>query len=281
MATGRLLVCATPIGNLADVTLRVLDALRGCDLIAAEDTRQARKLLARYEISKPMASYHDRNERTRAPELLEKMEAGLIVALVSDAGTPGISDPGHRLINSCISKGIEIEVLPGPNAALTALVASGLPTNVFTVTGFSPRRSTARRHFFQRFIEAGHTFVFYESPHRVLGSLSDLSAVSPECRISLARELTKLFEEIVRGSPADVLARFGESEPKGEIVVVVSPPRQVPTHASDKELAGTVAGLEAEGVDHKEAMRRVARDFKTTRRTVYDAVLKSRGQGGG
>ncbi|RJQ52999.1 MAG: 16S rRNA (cytidine(1402)-2'-O)-methyltransferase [Actinobacteria bacterium] len=270
---GRLLVCATPIGNLADVTLRVLEALRTCDLIAAEDTRQARKLLAAYEISKPLVSYHDRNERSRTPELVSKLESGTAIALVSDAGTPGIADPGHRLINACIDRDIPIQVLPGPNAAIAALVLSGFPSEVFTVAGFSPRRPGPRRKFFDDLLAEGRTFSFYESPHRVLASLSDLAEASPSSRIALARELTKVFEEVIRGDPAQVRDRLAESGPRGEMVIVVAPPKGKAAKESPAALAAAVADLERQGLEKKEAMRAVAKSSGTTRRAVYDAVV--------
>lgn len=273
---GRLLVCATPIGNLGDVTLRVLDALKQVEVVAAEDTRRTRKLLSRYDISVPLLSYHARNEEARMSGLLEKLAAGARIALVSDAGTPGIADPGHRLIRACIDRDIDVEVLPGPNAALTALVASGLPVDVFTFTGFPPRRAAARTRFFEELVAAGHTFVFYESPHRIVAAMADLAGVGTECRVALARELTKVYEEFVRGTAQEVAARVTTEEPRGEYVVVVAPSAPPPKPPlSGAAVARKVMELQAQGVDRKEAMRRVARECNLRRRDVYEALVQS------
>lgn len=279
---GRLLVCATPIGNLKDVTLRVLDALRTADLVAAEDTRVTRKLLAHYSISAPLVSFHARNEKRRTPELLAKLESGATVAVVSDAGTPGISDPGHRLIRASIDAGIPVEVLPGPNAALTALVASGLPADVFTFAGFAPRRPGPRRRFFEDLVAAGHTFVLYESPHRIVGTLADLAEVCPTCGVAVARELTKVYEEIVRGDAAAVAGEVAGKQPRGEYVVVASPPAPSPAKVppDPESTVEQVANLERDGVDRKEAMRQVARRLGLSRRDVYDALTGKRARKG-
>lgn len=276
---GMLVVCATPIGNLGDVTLRVLEALRTADVIAAEDTRRTRKLLTRHGISAPLISYHARNEKSRSKQLLLRLQQGETVALVSDAGTPGIADPGHRLIRACIDAGIDIDVLPGPNAALTALVLSGLPADIFTFAGFIPRRTGARKRFFEERLEAGHTFICYESPHRIVASLQDLAAVDPECSVVVARELTKAFQEISRGKAADVADALAGVEPRGEYVVVVAPSRSEDVAVPDgAEIARRVRALENEGVDRKESMRRVAKELGTSRSQVYDALLEeSRG----
>ncbi len=275
-AAGRLLVCATPIGNLGDVTLRVLDALRTADVVAAEDTRRTRKLMSHYDISTPLVSYHARNEKVRSPQLIERLAGGETVALVSDAGTPGIADPGHRLIVDCIERGIEVEVLPGANAALTALVASGLPTHVFTFVGFLPRRSGARKRLFEDMTAAGRTFVCYESPHRVAASLEELAQVSHDSRVAVARELTKVYEEVVRGDARRVADEIAGKEPKGEYVIVVAPAASTSvTEHDDAEIAERVLTLEKEGLDRKEAMRLVARRLKVSRRRVYDALLRS------
>lgn len=274
---GRLLVCATPIGNLGDVTLRVLDALRDADLIAAEDTRRTRKLLTRYGLSTPLVSYHARNEKERAPKLLDRLRAGDVIALVSDAGTPGISDPGHRLIRACVDGGVDLEVLPGPNAALAGLVVSGLPTDAFTFAGFPPRRSGARLRFFADLVAGGRTFVFYESPHRIVASVGDLAGACGDCRVAVVRELTKLHEEIVRGTARDVAGQLAERKPRGEYVVVVSPRGSAADvdrpQPSAELIASEVARVELDGTDRKEAMRIVAKQLGLARGAVYDAVV--------
>jgi 16S rRNA (cytidine1402-2'-O)-methyltransferase len=197
-AGGRLLVCATPIGNLGDVTLRVLDALRDADVIAAEDTRVTRKLLSRYDIHTPLEPYHAKNLATRTPALVERIAAGAVVALVSDAGTPGISDPGAHLVDACIEAGLPVDVLPGASAIVTALVASGLPTYAFYFGGFLPRKAGDRRRALERVAGLDATLLFYESPHRAAATLSSVAEVMPGRRAAMARELTKFFAEVVR-----------------------------------------------------------------------------------
>lgn len=219
---GTLYVCPTPIGNLRDITLRVLDTLREVDLIVAEDTRHTRKLLAHYEISRPVESYHGHNERAKAVKLVDRLRGGAGVALVSDAGMPGISDPGHRLIVACLEAGLPVEVLPGPSAIVTALVASGLPTDCFVFLGFAPRKSGARERLLEELSRSGETAVFYESPHRIQAFMEALASVMPERPVALARELTKKFEEVRRGSAAELAAGVRRLPPKGEIVVVVA-----------------------------------------------------------
>jgi 16S rRNA (cytidine1402-2'-O)-methyltransferase len=218
-SAGRLVVCPTPIGNLEDVTLRVLRALREADVIACEDTRHTRKLLERHEIrGKPLVSYHEHNERRRARELVERIAGGEMVALVSDAGTPGVSDPGEVVVGACLEAGLRVEVLPGPSAAVTALVASGLPEARWRFTGFLPRRAGELR----RELEAagGETLVAYESPRRLGATLRVLAELDPERPVAVCRELTKVHEEVVRGSAAELAERFAEGT-RGEVVLVV------------------------------------------------------------
>src|SRR6478736_10184494 len=215
---GRLIVCPTPIGNLEDVTLRVLSALREADLIACEDTRRTRTLLDRYGVSGELLSYHEHNERERANELVRRMQAGANVALVSDAGMPLVSDPGFVLVQACVAAGLAVEVLPGPSAALAALVASALPAERWRFTGFLPRKKGELRSLLA---EATETLVAFESPRRVPGSLAVLAELDPDRPVAVCRELTKVHEEVVRGSAAELAARYAKGAPKGEIVVVV------------------------------------------------------------
>jgi 16S rRNA (cytidine1402-2'-O)-methyltransferase len=216
---GRLVVCPTPIGNLDDVTLRVLAALREADVIACEDTRRTRKLLARHGIDARLEPYHEHNERRRAAELVRRIERGEVVALVTDAGTPAISDPGYVLVRACHEAGLPVEVLPGPAALVTALVASGLPAERFRFAGFLPRRKGELRRELER---GDETLVAYESPARVAATLALLAELDPERPVAVARELTKLHEEVVRGTAAEVARRF-ESGARGEVVLVVGP----------------------------------------------------------
>jgi 16S rRNA (cytidine1402-2'-O)-methyltransferase len=221
--SGRLVVCPTPIGNLEDVTLRVLAALREADLVACEDTRRTRVLLERYGLQATMVSYHEHNERERTPELVGRMVDGAVVALVSDAGMPLVSDPGYVLVAGCIAAGLEVEVLPGPSAAIAALVASGLPAERWRFAGFLPRKRGA----LEALLAADETLVAFESPRRVGASLRVLAELDATRPVAVCRELTKLHEEIVRGEAAELAARYADEPPRGEIVLVIgaAPPR--------------------------------------------------------
>jgi 16S rRNA (cytidine1402-2'-O)-methyltransferase len=220
---GRLVVCPTPIGNLEDVTLRVLSALRDADVVACEDTRRTRVLLERYGVQASLVSYHEHNERERAAELVERMLGGAVVALVSDAGMPLVSDPGYVLVQGCVAAGLEVEVLPGPSAALAALVASALPADAWRFVGFLPRK----RGQLVRVLESPETVVAFESPRRVAASLELLAGIDPDRPVAVCRELTKVHEEVVRGTAAELAARYGSEPPRGEVVLVIggAPPR--------------------------------------------------------
>jgi 16S rRNA (cytidine1402-2'-O)-methyltransferase len=217
MSFGRLVVCPTPIGNLEDVTLRVLAALRDADVVACEDTRRTRVLLERYGVSASLVSYHEHNERERAAELVERMRAGAVVALVSDAGMPLVSDPGYVLVQGCVAAGLAVEVLPGPSAALAALVASALPADAWRFVGFLPRKRAALLDVF----ESPETVVAFESPRRVPASLAALAEVDPGRPVAVCRELTKLHEEVVRGTAEELAARYADEPPRGEVVLVI------------------------------------------------------------
>jgi 16S rRNA (cytidine1402-2'-O)-methyltransferase len=218
MSAGRLIVCPTPIGNLEDVTLRVLAALRDADVIACEDTRRTRVLLERYGVQASLVSYHEHNEAARTGELVARMAAGEVVALVSDAGMPLVSDPGYVLVQGCVAAGLEVEVLPGPSAALAALVASGLPSDTWRFAGFLPRKRSALLEVF----ESRETVVAFESPRRVAASLAALASVDPSRRVAVCRELTKVHEEVVRGTAAELAARYESAPPRGEVVLVLA-----------------------------------------------------------
>jgi 16S rRNA (cytidine1402-2'-O)-methyltransferase len=220
---GRLVVCPTPIGNLEDVTLRVLSALRDADVVACEDTRRTRVLLERYGVQATLISYHEHNEASRTPDLVERMRGGAVVALVSDAGMPLVSDPGYVLVQGCVAAGLEVEVLPGPSAALAALVASALPSDAWRFAGFLPRR----RAELVRVLESPETVVAFESPRRVAGSLAVLAEIDSDRPVAVCRELTKVHEEVVRGTAAELAARYADAPPRGEVVLVIggAPPR--------------------------------------------------------
>jgi 16S rRNA (cytidine1402-2'-O)-methyltransferase len=215
-------VVPTPIGNRQDITLRAIEVLRAADLIAAEDTRHSGMLLQHLGIKKPFVSLHEHNEAARADELVEKMACGLHLALITDAGMPGISDPGHRLIRACIARGIPLTVLPGPSAVLTALVGSGFPSDRFFFGGFLPVKSGRRAAEVARAAERPETSIYFESPHRIVRTLEALAACCPQRMVCVARELTKTFEEYQRGTPGDVLAHFQSHPPKGEITLLVA-----------------------------------------------------------
>jgi 16S rRNA (cytidine1402-2'-O)-methyltransferase len=225
--SGRLVVCPTPIGNLEDITLRVLSALREADVVACEDTRRTRVLLDRYGVKARLVSYHEHNERSRAAELVEKMRADEVVALVSDAGMPLVSDPGYLLVRACVAAGLPVEVLPGPSAAITALVASGLPADEWHFHGFLPRKKGELREVLagDSSTAGGHasTLVAFESPRRLPATLAVLAELDPDREVAVCRELTKAHEEIVRGSAAELAARYEDNPPKGEIVLVLAP----------------------------------------------------------
>lgn len=227
---GRLVVCPTPIGNLEDVTLRVLAALREADVVACEDTRRTRVLLDRYGVAATLVSYHEHNERARATELVERMRDGAVVALVSDAGMPLVSDPGYVLVEACVAAGLAVEVLPGPSAALAALVASALPADRWRFAGFVPRKAGDR----QALWAAEETVIAFESPKRVASALASLAAVDPERPVAVCRELTKVHEEVVRGPAAELAKRYAGAEARGEIVLVVG---AAPAGAADRAAA--------------------------------------------
>jgi 16S rRNA (cytidine1402-2'-O)-methyltransferase len=219
-----LYLVATPIGNLGDITMRALEALRSVDVIAAEDTRHSLRLLQRYEIRKPLLSFHEHNEARRTQELLDRLRAGENVAVVTDAGMPAISDPGARLVRACAEAGVPYTILPGPSAVLTALVGSGLGSDTFFYGGFLPVKSGQRERVLQQAADRSDPSVFFESPHRLAKTLDVLTRIAPERQLCVARELTKQFEEYRRGLAADLLLHYTAHPPKGEITLVLSAP---------------------------------------------------------
>jgi 16S rRNA (cytidine1402-2'-O)-methyltransferase len=288
LAPGLYLV-ATPIGNLGDITLRALDVLRRVDRIACEDTRQTQKLLNHFEITTPTVSCHQHNEHQRAAELIETLKAGGRIAVVSDAGMPGISDPGGQLAAQAIAAGVAVIPIPGANAALSALVASGLPTDEFHFIGFLPEKAGARRTRLEALAaeiqrnETARTLVFYEAPHRILETLSDLEAVfGPALRMVLARELTKIHEEFLRGTVADVRRELATRDRvRGEITLLVhaqpSQPGTESSSATHERIADRVARLQTEaGIDEKEALKRIARELGQSKSEVYRELQRER-----
>ena len=226
LTPGTLYLVATPIGNLEDITLRALRTLKECDVIAAEDTRHTGQLLKHFQISKPLLSYFQFNEAKRSEEIIERLRRGEKVALVTDAGSPGISDPGERVVKAVIAAGLRVEPLPGASAVVTALTASGLSTEEFHFVGFLPHKSGQRRTQLERLKTVPGTLVLYESPYRVGKLLGELRDIMPERRVVLARELTKKFEEFLRGTPAELVGQIGSRALKGEFVVLVEGPEK-------------------------------------------------------
>jgi 16S rRNA (cytidine1402-2'-O)-methyltransferase len=282
MAAGTLYLVATPIGNLEDITHRALRVLREVDLIACEDTRHTRQLLSRYGIKTKMLSYHEHNERERAAELSERLAAGESIAVVSDAGTPGINDPGFRLVNDAIACGARVVPVPGPTAFVSALIASGLPTDQFFFGGFLPARTSQRRARLQEARSLNSTLVFYEAPHRIAQALRDAREILGEREAVVARELTKLHEEIARGRLSALAERFASDDAaRGEMVLVIDRnPIGAETNEADSELgiAERVAALESEGLDNRAALKRVARELGLSRSEAYRRLVAAREQ---
>ncbi len=301
LAPGLYLV-ATPIGNLGDITLRALAVLRGVDLIACEDTRQTQKLLNHFEIAKPTVSCHEHNEHTRATELIQNIKTGKAIALVSDAGTPGVSDPGSWLVREAIAAGVPVFPIPGASAAISALIASGLAADEFQFLGFLPEKAGARRTRLEKLAatlsqpslpqiaprELPRTLIFYEAPHRILETLADLeSAWGPELRVVVARELTKVHEEFVRGTVAEVRQELaGRDRIRGEITLLIEAPEQTAGGASgaasaNEKLADRVARMIAESgpdakIDEKEALKRLARQLGRSKSELYRELQRER-----
>jgi 16S rRNA (cytidine1402-2'-O)-methyltransferase len=282
MKEGRLIVCATPIGNLEDASPRLARALAEADLVACEDTRQTRKLLAHLGVTTRMTSYHEVGEKERAQELAERVAGGLRLALVSDAGTPAVSDPGYHLVAACLERGVPVEVVPGPSAAVAALVVSGLPTDRFCFEGFLPRRPGQRDRRLAELATEPRTMVFFEAPHRVLATLDAMvAAFGPDRPGAAVRELTKLHEQVVRGPLEEVRGRLADQGPRGELTLVVGgvPAGAAPQVRPD-ELAAEVATLVEGGASTRDAVSAVAEATGAPRRSVYQAVLDARGEGG-
>lgn len=269
---GSLFIVATPIGNLADITYRAVQTLKDVDLVAAEDTRHSRKLLAHYQISTPLVSYHEHNARQKVEPLLEKLRSGLDMALISDAGTPGIADPGYRLVQACHAAGVRVIAIPGPSALVAALSVAGVPTDCFAFEGFLPAKSKARRELLQKLCAETRTLVFYEAPHRLTVALEDLLAeFGPERSLVVARELTKLHEEIFRGTVAEALQHFAGEKVRGELVLVV-PPGET-THRVSMTVALQKMLAESD-LPRREIVKMIAKEYGVSGSDVYRESLK-------
>lgn len=267
-----LYIVATPIGNLEDISFRAVRVLKECDLIACEDTRHTRRLLDHYGIRTPATSYHEHNEASKTAELMDRLRAGQSIALVSDAGTPLVSDPGYRIVSAAASGGFAVVPVPGPSAAIAALSASGLPTDTFRFCGFLPVKEGQRRRAIEAVSHETATLIFYEAPHRIAETLPDLRAVLGNRPAVLARELTKVHEEFLRGDLESLEARLKERETRsrGEFTILIG--RAPASGPSDEPVADAVERLEREGVPRMDALKRIARERGLSKREVYSAV---------
>jgi 16S rRNA (cytidine1402-2'-O)-methyltransferase len=276
---GVLYIVGTPIGNLEDVTMRALRMLKEVDLIACEDTRHTRKLLDHYGIEKPLVSYHEHNEPARAEELLNKLKSGMSVAQVSDAGMPGIADPGYRVIKLAIENGITVEPIPGPSALIAALAASGLATDAFEFRGFLPAKSGQRRTVLEQLRGAEHTVVVYEAPHRIRETLEDIVEVLGAQRpVVIARELTKIHEEFLRGSAADLLRQVRDRELKGEITLLLGKAEREARVGTEKSMAERLKEImQEQKLDEKAALKALAKETGLSRSEVYREVQRTGG----
>lgn len=275
---GTLYLVATPIGNLADITHRALQVLSDVDLIACEDTRHTHKLLNHYGINTKTISYHEHNEQQRAAELIERLKQGSNVAVVSDAGTPSISDPGFRLVRAAIENEIQVVPVPGPSALISALIAAGLPTDEFFFAGFLPSRTNARRARLAELQSVPGTLIFYEGPHRLAETLKDVYEILGEREAVVARELTKIHEEIRRGRLSELTAHYAEKKDvRGEIVVLVD--RNVIRVAKTEPMSvvALVDQFERDGLDHRAALKKAARELGLSRAEAYRRLISERG----
>jgi 16S rRNA (cytidine1402-2'-O)-methyltransferase len=272
MPTGILYIVATPIGNLEDMTFRAVRILKEADVIAAEDTRHSRRLLTHFGINGHLTSYFDHNKSLKGDFLLERLREGASVALISDAGTPCISDPGYQLVRDAVAAGITVVPIPGASATVTALSASGLPTDSFTFAGFLPNRQGKRRERLSQLREEGRVVIYYEAPHRLPATLADLLEVCGDRQIVVARELTKLYEEFVRGSVTEVLASFAHREVKGEVVLLVAPATEPPAAVDpDDLLKGYLADPD---LSFRDTVSRVAGETGIARSEIYARALE-------
>lgn len=270
---GTLYVCSTPIGNLGDITLRVLDTLREVDLIAAEDTRHSRKLLQHFQINTSLTSCHEHNEKKKSEELAARLKAGQSIALISDAGMPGISDPGYEVIRLCLEESIPVDVLPGPNAALTALVLSGMPSERFTFYGFLPVNSGERKRTLNLLANRPETLILYEAPHRLVSTLESLAETFGEREAAVVRELTKVHQQVHKNTLPQLREEFVGSPPRGECCIVIAPYIPEKLAGGPLEWRREVAEGIERGLSKKEAMKEVAVRYDVKKSEVYQALL--------
>ena len=276
--SGTLYLVATPIGNLADITHRALQVLKDVDLIACEDTRHTHKLLQHYGITTKTISYHEHNEQQRTRQLIDQLKQGSDIAVVSDAGTPSISDPGFRLVRAAIENDVTVVPVPGPSALISALIAAGLPTDEFFFAGFLPSRTNARRNRLAELRTVPGTLIFYEAPHRLAMTLKDAYEILGEREAAVARELTKLHEQIKRGRLSELASYFEDHDKaRGEIVVLID--RNVIAEATDRpeaSIAALVDRFEQEGMDHRAALKKAARELGLSRAEAYRKLMATK-----
>lgn len=271
---GTLYLCPTPIGNLEDITLRTLSVLKNADIIAAEDTRHSLGLLNHFEIKKPLVSYHEHNKKERGEELIKKLLAGENIALVTDAGTPAISDPGEDLVKLCIDSGVNVVPLPGANAAITALIGSGLSASRFAFQGFLPVNKKERKNRLEEVAHYPETLIFYEAPHKLKTTLKDLADVLGDRKICLCRELTKKFEEFKPCFLSEAISYYAENEPRGEYVLIVEGSDVHEIFEDERSLEEIYEEYIKNGTDSKEAIKLAAKKKNMTKREAYDILKK-------
>lgn len=274
---GKLYLVPTPIGNLADITVRAKQVLAEADYIAAEDTRTSGILLEKIGVHNRMLSFHKYNSRQRAPELIALMQKGAVIAEISDAGMPVISDPGYILVQECIKHDIPVVPLPGPSAFATALIASGFDAQPFTYYGFLPRKASAQKPYFAEMARARATSIFYEAPHRLVKTLHNLAQVLPaERKMVVARELTKIHEEFIRGTVSEINHYFQQNKPRGEFVILIAPNTAAPRQLSLTQLINLVRQKVAEGRSQKDAIKIVAQAHGVSKNKLYDACMRQK-----
>ncbi|MEM6448765.1 MAG: 16S rRNA (cytidine(1402)-2'-O)-methyltransferase [Cyanobacteria bacterium P01_D01_bin.105] len=272
---GTLYLVGTPIGNLEDITLRAIRILKSADVIAAEDTRHTGKLLQHFQITTPQISYHDHNRQQRIPQLIARLNKGEVIALVSDAGMPGISDPGYELVCACVAADLSVVPIPGPSAVIAAISAAGLPSDRFVFEGFLPAKGKARKARMSALATELRTVVIYESPHRLLKTLSELQQVlSASHQITLARELTKRYEEFWRGTIADALLHYQATAPKGEFTIAIAPSSPQPETLTKTEIITQLTDLLAQGHSRTDASRQLAQRTALSKREIYQLSLE-------
>lgn len=268
-----LYLVGTPIGNLEDISFRAVRILQTVDLIAAEDTRHTGKLLQHFQIATPQISYHEHNRQSRTPELVERLQQGQTIALVSDAGMPGISDPGYELVKACAEADLPVVPIPGPSAAIAGLIASGLPSDRFVFEGFLPTKRQVRRERLEALQAEPRTLIFYEAPHRLRQTLQDLAVLGEGRSIALARELTKLHEEVWRGTIGEAMAHYQDREPQGEFTIVLAGAEPAQRVLSEAAIKTELQTLLQQGLSRSEASRQLAQQTSLPRRQIYQLAL--------